>query len=373
MAIPSGQQLLQLDFVFQGQPFVHVVSKGGTSSTLDFSYKGTPFVGFSNADEFIDSATSVDSITDIGTLSANVDDVILSEDSFSFIGSFVETLSETIVTTEAIVLTQIILFDDLIDSADSIAQSDTYYISFDDIINYDDSGGGDFSQYQDIFSEDIVYVDSIENDTFVGNPDIMVWSKYLPSKFLQVPMISDMMNTFWLVIGKEVRDALVRLRDIRNPEICEIEFAERITSTLGFNQNLDNLNNEDKRRLLSSLVNFYKRQGTKFTFDFLSFLSQEKFTVIPLYTNDYVNFSSVPQGTLEPQGDWYLTQHVDIDIQTDELDTEDFTKRFYEIAPATLVIRFINKAQTSQGNLYERGFVHTEFVYNASTNLITVS
>jgi hypothetical protein len=300
-----------------------------------------------------------------------VDNIVV-DDSIALITPYFITLSETIVATDLVADNLSAVLNDEIINVDTIIEVQSYVDVLSDLIDSVDVGGGDLSNFFDTLVDSTVLSDTIVHDSFVGNPELMIWAKYLPKKFIQVPVISDFLNAVWIVFGSDIRNTLERLRNIRNPELFDLELSERLAATLGFSQDLDNLDDLDKRRLVSSLVGFYERLGTKFTFDFLSFISSQKFSIVPLYTQDYISFFQQPQDTLEPEGNWYLTTHVDIDIQSDNLDVEDVATRFYDIAPVPLIIRFIGKQATEEITLEIQGYIHTEYNEFSSTEFITL-
>lgn len=44
MALPTSTELLSLDFVFEGQPYVGQTLSGTDVNTMDFVFEGRPFV-----------------------------------------------------------------------------------------------------------------------------------------------------------------------------------------------------------------------------------------------------------------------------------------------------------------------------------------
>lgn len=183
-------------------------------------------------------------------------------------------------------------------------------------------------------------IDRIESFVGTWDVDALPIARYLPEKFRLIPAWSDLISVLYDSVVKGIQDATLRLRQIRHPQLFEIELADRVAVTLGYLLDLDKLTSSAKQRLIESLTSFYERKGTRFTYNFLNYVTEINFQVFELYTQDYVDFLREPGGELVPNGTWYLTNHVDVEYDaTLYPDVAEVQSKFYQIAPVPLVIR----------------------------------
>lgn len=96
--------------------------------------------------------------------------------------------------------------------------------------------------------------------------------------------------------------------------------------------------------LLAQGPQFWGEAGTKSIATFLGFLLNAYINVYPLWTRDYVDMErEIPDGGLKiyEGGDWYLTAHVDIEVNgniSSTINSQQLVELFYMIAPIHLVI-----------------------------------
>lgn len=218
---------------------------------------------------------------------------------------------------------------------------------------------------EEFTSTDVIKsIDDYEANTYVSNVEQIPIHNLLPEKFLSVPLYSDFLSVFNTQIVENVHSLIDNLRRLRTPTLFEIEYAESIAGSLGFYQDITNKTESQKRRLIESLCDFYSRNGTISTFDFLSFVADESISLKQLYTQDYISFSTPPGGQLQPAGSWYLTNIVDLEYSiTETLDNDEITKRFYQVAPVPLVLRNISQSTLIPFVEYNLGYVHVEIEY----------
>lgn len=216
--------------------------------------------------------------------------------------------------------------------------------------------------YTDSVVDVLTVSDSGQDDLSVWNVDAIPIAKYLPEKFRKVPWFADMVSSMWKLIAGDIEDTVQKIIKLRDPLKYENDYAEKVAGLLGFYQDISNQSIDQKRRLINSLPYWYERLGTNVTFNFLNFLFNDNIQVVPLYTQDYVNFYSTPQGVMEPAGPWYLTNHIDITYAASSgiLDINTIQTRFYLVAPVPLVIRNISGVDLFSNNCQVSGIIHVE-------------
>jgi hypothetical protein len=135
-----------------------------------------------------------------------------------------------------------------------------------------------------------------------------------------------------------------KLLDYDNLTLPDAGVLVRTCGMLGFgypNYDSSLFSDEDYLRILQSLSQYYQQQGTQSFFQFLSFVLNAYYAIEPLWTQDYVNFSSRPQGpTVWEGGPWYPTSHVQIILDDNQPQASLGRMRllFDYIAPINLVL-----------------------------------
>jgi hypothetical protein len=135
-----------------------------------------------------------------------------------------------------------------------------------------------------------------------------------------------------------------KLLDYDNLTLPDAGVLVRTCGMLGFgypNYDSSLFSDEDYLRILQSLSQYYQQQGTQSFFQFLSFVLNAYYAIEPLWTQDYVNFSSRPQGpTVWEGGSWYPTSHVQIILDDNQPQASLGRMRllFDYIAPINLVL-----------------------------------
>jgi hypothetical protein len=86
---------------------------------------------------------------------------------------------------------------------------------------------------------------------------------------------------------------------------------------LGFNltQDVLELSTSNMSKLVTQLALYYDSNGTELFVKFIELVLNAQVEVVVLYTKDYVNFYTQPQGTLVINGgDWYKTTHIELAV-----------------------------------------------------------
>lgn len=230
------------------------------------------------------------------------------------------------------------------------------------------------ANYTDSVLDVISEVGSIEANLSVYKYDLIPLTKIIPEKFLQVPIILDLIFTIYKIFVREVKSLSSDLRELRNPRNIDIEFAEKFAINLGFYQDITFRDDDSKRRIIELLPKYYESQGTEFTFDFLSFIAQENLTLVPLYSTDHFNLFEAPAGNLVPEGSWFLTSVVDLQYSAAaSVNNSDILQKFYQVAPVPLLLRSIAALANFSRALECRGVIHIEQTVNCSTVVVTIT
>ena len=331
-------------------------------------YVESPSDTATNVDSFTDNLIVLifDTITEVSSETnayfpapGNEVDIIVSVDSQTNVAAFVLTITDSgniIVDSYTDQLFLVNTDEDVIIETSSYTDAASFIINdLLDIVKLVDS-------IEDFIGADTLkLVDSFEENTYVSNVNAIPISNLLPEKFIQVPLVADLLSVVNTNLIEVVHSLVDNIRRMRTPTLFEIFYSEKLAGSLGFYQDITSKTEAQKRRLIESLTDFYARNGTIFTFDFLSFIADENIQVVPLYTQNYLTFSSFPGGVLEPEGPWYLTSQVDLEYSSvTQIDNVEITKRFYQIAPVPLMIRNISQLQVLEITEYNRGYCHTE-------------
>lgn len=282
-------------------------------------------------------------------------DFIVCVDTYSSIAAFIESVVDVISSTDSYVDTVILIDidEDTIIELSSYTSIGSFVESLVDVIRLVD--------VIDTFEEadSFTVVDSYKANTYVSNVNLIPISNLLPDKFINIPLFSDFLSVFNTLVVDNFHSTIDDFITLRTPTELDIFYAEKLSNSMGFYQDITNKSDSQKRRLLESLVEYYSRNGTKFTFNFLSFIADESLSILPLFTQDYLTFSTTPLGTLEPTGSWYLTNVVDLEYSSnDVLDNNDIITRFYQVAPVPLVLRNISRSEVFIFTEYNQGYVH---------------
>lgn len=230
------------------------------------------------------------------------------------------------------------------------------------------------ANYADSVLDVILEEGSVEADLSVYKYSLIPLTKIIPEKFLQVPLILDLVATIYKVFVHEIKSLSADLRNVRNPRTLDIEFAEKFAINLGFYQDITFRDDDAKRRIIELLPKYYESQGTEFTFDFLSFIAQENLTLIPLYSTGHFNLVESPSGGVVPDGPWFLTSVVDLQYSAAaSVNNSDILQKFYQVAPVPLLLRSIAALANFSRALECRGVIHIEQTVNCSTVVVTIT
>lgn len=174
-----------------------------------------------------------------------------------------------------------------------------------------------------------------------------------PPAMLDRQVWKDLIDAFDQLMLINVDGGRKQLETLRFlPPDADPEILASVCRTLGFDLSQDLLNMSiDKFMQLASQLGMYPdTNGTEKFTKFVSMMTNGRCSVDYLWTDDYVNFYTEPQGTtLEQGGRWFKTTHVDLNMGFSTLDGlqlksgqtlgQKIVEIFYQQAPASLVIQ----------------------------------
>lgn len=190
----------------------------------------------------------------------------------------------------------------------------------------------------------------------------------------------DLSDAFDAVLVANVDDPIRQLEYLRFlPPDADATLLADVCRMLGFDLSQDVLNlSIDKFTQLAAQLGMYPdTNGTEDFTKFISLMTNGNCTVDYLWTEDYLNFYTEPQGPiLELGGRWFKTTHVNLNMGFSTLDGlqlkpgqtlgQKIRDLFYQQAPAPLVIE--RQTFTVSLECEDFGFgadsAHIERVYN---------
>lgn len=125
---------------------------------------------------------------------------------------------------------------------------------------------------------------------------------YLANYDKQFKFLPEILEIFQRLLLDELNDSIERLRNIRNISKVDSENINKLISLLGCNLNIKTLTLKQRHALLDELTEFYRRVGTRDSYNFLNILQDDlklidieqlftphtpqKSTIKKIYTND---------------------------------------------------------------------------------------
>lgn len=224
----------------------------------------------------------------------------------------------------------------------------------------------------------------------------------LPRKIRATPAWKHFAQAIDAVLGHNVLDPIGKAIDLRDPAKIEEFFLPRLANLLGFDMQVDYYDEDQRRKVVASLYEYWNASGTPKFQEFLRLNSPFIQQLAPLWTEDYANFVRYPSGKTvyeDPvNGTWFLTPHFEIyvdgletyqpndfsmtgmlgtersqlgklflghgkrDILTfDDLLHEEFlVNLFYDLAPVHLVLERITRGYVFEGRIYTMGLAALE-------------
>lgn len=188
-----------------------------------------------------------------------------------------------------------------------------------------------------------------------------------PEFFSQEQTWMEFMEALSEVIQEHVRDPIKEIEDIRHiVESTDPEIIANTIKNIGFDLPADLIAHNANRlaRSVYMLALFHERSGTSDLARSISYILGREVEVTNLWTNNYVDFYSAPQGALLADGgDWYKTTHISLGIEVVPSDSnlilpegktlaDRLLAAYFEFAPINHVVHdfyYSIKAQASLG------------------------
>ena len=186
----------------------------------------------------------------------------------------------------------------------------------------------------------------VSGDWILVEPDTYDLVKLLPDYLRTTKLLPTFLESLRQKVTNPINDSITRLENIRREDKVDFELLKLIKNTLGFIVDIadEEFNEDEHRRLLREIRNFYQISGTKKFIDFFAYVKSANITVEELYTQDYIQFVNS-----QLTDAYYLTNRVDVtydlNLYPELNDVERFQRLFYAIAPIVLVVQnFIGMA-----------------------------
>lgn len=186
------------------------------------------------------------------------------------------------------------------------------------------------------------------------------------------PMWLDWQRAIELVMSSAVWRPVDSLRAFYDPSSLDSDFLPILAGALGFGNRADLFSEDDYRRLIAGLSEYYSQSGTAAMPKFISYANNSIYGLTVKWSNDYIKFWDSPQGTtIYEGGTWFPTPHVDLvyDGTQGLLSSSSVSELFYALAPVHLVLEGIVAKFTGSGTFYVAIAVRDIYIYkvNATT------
>ena len=114
-----------------------------------------------------------------------------------------------------------------------------------------------------------------KSEYYVEVPQYTSITKYLAEFDQKFTFIPEILEIFQRLLLDEINDSIQRIRDIRNIHKVDSENINKLISLLGFNLNIKTLTKKQRMELLEELNEFYRRAGTRNSYNVLNILQND--------------------------------------------------------------------------------------------------
>ena len=181
---------------------------------------------------------------------------------------------------------------------------------------------------------------------------------YVPRSVKPTLLLPEYWESVQDIFIDELQDCANRIRNIRRWEAMDQEYLDVFLQTLGMFFKSETFDTETKRRFIKELPAFLEMSGTKYTFNYLSFVVGALFEVKQLWSKDYKAFILVEDIPPAEIKDYYPTNHVQLTFDSEVfgvIDPSTVLDIFYVLASLPLVLQSINQ-----------GLIAEELIVNAT-------
>lgn len=179
-------------------------------------------------------------------------------------------------------------------------------------------------------------------------------SRLMTDEFVREQKWADLADAMSNIIYERVEENRIALSLAREPENIARTFKALSVKMLGLDYHSSVLTDDDYDRLLKFISIYNPEKGTKEFISFLGFIKNAKLDIIPLFTENYLDFKlGVPRNWYrvydpdhkdDPKATYYATTHVGLvydELITATIDTDELQRLFYKMAPINLVLKWI--------------------------------
>lgn len=166
--------------------------------------------------------------------------------------------------------------------------------------------------------------------------------KYLAEYDKKFTFLPEILEIFQRMLLDEIQDSIDRLRDIRSISKVDSVNINKLLSLLGFNLNIKELTIKQRRELLEELTEFYRRVGTRDSYNLVNILQNDLklINMEQLFTPHYpqpreavdriydYKIDEITGGTNYSVGDFLVVQGTDLSGTVSQVDDDGAIKGF---------------------------------------------
>lgn len=184
------------------------------------------------------------------------------------------------------------------------------------------------------------------NDWKLRVPATNKVSDYLPRHIKSSLILPEYLDSLQNISIDELHDSIIRLRNLRRWNVMDSDYLDLYLQTMGMYFKSEIFDIETKRRFIKELPAFLELSGTKYTFNYLSFVVGALFEAKHLWSKDYIDFILEEDIPVIDQDLYYPTNHVQLNFDINAFGTLDprlIIEIFYVLASVPLVLERINQ------------------------------
>ena len=166
--------------------------------------------------------------------------------------------------------------------------------------------------------------------------------KYLAEYDKKFTFLPEILEIFQRMLLDEIQDSIDRLRNIRSISKVDSVNINKLLSLLGFNLNIKELTIKQRRELLEELTEFYRRVGTRDSYNLVNILQNDLklINMEQLFTPHYpqpreavdkiydYKIDEITGGTNYNVGDFLVVQGTDLSGTVSQVDNRGAIKEF---------------------------------------------
>lgn len=201
----------------------------------------------------------------------------------------------------------------------------------------------------------------------------MTFEGLQPDIFFAQPWYTDFATSYAKMVNGLIRYPAYQLESIRSVDVLSLDpvVAKQTMHQYGINLPEDFIehNYQNLVSMLPYLAQYGERSGTVDSEKLITAILGRRVNITPLYTSNYEDFHSRPQGPMQVDGgDWFKTTHVDLAMQVVPSDSrlaiprrqtlqDRFLQAYYEFAPWSSVLNSFMFQYVTKAKLHLSGAV----------------